>query len=291
MNALILIFLGLSWGLSFTLSKLAIENGGTPIGITFWQSCISGFILFFYILWKHKKITIGRSNYRFLLIVTFLAAIFPNIILYSAALHLEAGILSISVSLVPLFTYLLALIFNIDTFSRYRVFGLFLGFLALLLLILPENSLPETSDVPWLVLSLIGVFCYAIENVYIDRSRPKDIGPVRLVFAINFFSIAITLPLSLVMGHFFVPNFSNPILIYSVLGLGVISAAAYSMFIYLISKAGSVFASQTGYLVTLFGVFWGMFLLNEAHSYFVWGALVLIMMGIFLVQPRNHIKS
>ena len=41
MNFLILIILGLGWGLSFTLGKIAITAGGTPIGLTFWQSLFS----------------------------------------------------------------------------------------------------------------------------------------------------------------------------------------------------------------------------------------------------------
>jgi len=108
-----------------------------------------------------------------------------------------------------------------------------------------------------------------------------------LVCAVSFVSALITFALSIVMDQFFILKPTNLYLFVSTLGLGFISATAYSIFIYLIGRAGSVFSSQVGYLVTFFGVVWGIIILGESHSIFVWISLILIMMGIFLVQPRK----
>ena len=35
---LILLFMGVAWGLSFSLAKIAMEVGGSAYGIVFWQS-------------------------------------------------------------------------------------------------------------------------------------------------------------------------------------------------------------------------------------------------------------
>lgn len=59
------------------------------------------------------------------------------------------------------------------------------------------------------------------------------------------------------------------------------------MFLYLIQLAGPVFAAQTGYVITLSGVFWGIAIFGEAHSYWVWLALGLILIGFALVTPRR----
>ena len=51
-------------------------------------------------------------------------------------------------------------------------------------------------------------------------------------------------------------------------------------------RAGSVFSSQVGYLVTFFGVVWGIFILGESHSVFVWISLILCRIGFpELVTP------
>ncbi len=287
MNFLILIILGLAWGLSFTLGKIAITAGGTPIGLTFWQSLFSGLILLAYVFFRHGKINIPKAMFLPVVIITFLSVVIPNIIFYACVAYLDAGVLSISVSVIPLFTYIIALSLRMDKFKVRRVIGLITGFCALLILILPENSLPDKRDIPWVLLALNCALCYALENIYIDRLKLQNFGPIRLVCAVSFVSALITFVLSIVMNQFFILKPTNLYLFISTLGLGFISATAYSIFIYLIGRAGSVFSSQVGYLVTFFGVVWGIIILGESHSIFVWISLALIMMGIFLVQPRK----
>ena len=291
MNFLILIILGLGWGLSFTLGKIAITAGGTPIGLTFWQSLFSGLILLAYVFFRHGKIIIPKIMFLPIVIITFLSVVIPNIIFYACVEHLDAGVLSISVSVIPLFTYLIALGLKMDKFKVRRVIGLITGFCALLILILPENSLPDKRDIPWVLLALNCALCYALENIYIDRLALQNFGPIRLVCAVSFVSAIITFLLSLVMDQFFILQPTNLYLFISTLGLGFISATAYSIFIYLIGRAGSVFSSQVGYLVTFFGVIWGIIILGESHSVFVWISLAMIMMGIFLVQPKQTSES
>ena len=286
-NFLILIILGLGWGLSFTLGKIAITAGGTPIGLTFWQSLFSGLILLIYVFFRHGKIIIPKTMFLPIIIITFLSVVIPNIIFYACVAYLDAGVLSISVSVIPLFTYLIALGLRMDKFKVRRVLGLITGFSALLILILPENSLPDKRDIPWVLLALNCALCYALENIYIDRLALQNFGPIRLVCAVSFVSAIITFLLSLVMDQFFILQPTNLYLFISTLGLGFISATAYSIFIYLIGRAGSVFSSQVGYLVTFFGVVWGIIILGESHSVFVWISLAMIMMGIFLVQPKQ----
>ena len=291
MNFLILIILGLGWGLSFTLGKIAITAGGTPIGLTFWQSLFSGLILLAYVFFRHRKIIIPKIMFLPIVIITFLSVVIPNIIFYACVEHLDAGVLSISVSVIPLFTYLIAMGLRMDKFKVRRVIGLITGFCALLILILPENSLPDKRDIPWVLLALNCALCYALENIYIDRLALQNFGPIRLVCAVSFVSAIITFLLSLVMDQFFILQPTNLYLFISTLGLGFISATAYSIFIYLIGRAGSVFSSQVGYLVTFFGVLWGIIILGESHSVFVWISLAMIMMGIFLVQPKQTSES
>ena len=291
MNFLILIILGLGWGLSFTLGKIAITAGGTPIGLTFWQSLFSGLILLAYVFFRHRKIIIPKIMFLPIIIITFLSVVIPNIIFYACVEHLDAGVLSISVSVIPLFTYLIAMGLRMDKFKVRRVIGLITGFCALLILILPENSLPDKRDIPWVLLALNCALCYALENIYIDRLALQNFGPIRLVCAVSFVSAIITFFLSLVMDQFFILQPTNLYLFISTIGLGFISATAYSIFIYLIGRAGSVFSSQVGYLVTFFGVVWGIIILGESHSVFVWISLAMIMMGIFLVQPKQTSES
>jgi len=57
--------------------------------------------------------------------------------------------------------------------------------------------------------------------------------------------------------------------------------------VWLVKRAGPVFALQVSYAVTIFAVFWAIILLNEQPSLFLWVALSAILIGMFLVQPRR----
>jgi drug/metabolite transporter (DMT)-like permease len=54
-----------------------------------------------------------------------------------------------------------------------------------------------------------------------------------------------------------------------------------------VGRAGSVFAAQVSYLVTGFGVVWAMLILNESYGSSFWYAFCLMLVGLFLVQPRT----
>jgi drug/metabolite transporter (DMT)-like permease len=72
---------------------------------------------------------------------------------------------------------------------------------------------------------------------------------------------------------------------WAVLLSGMLNAVAYAGYVWLVGRAGSVYASQIAYLVTGFGVLWSMALLGERYSAWVWAAFGLMLAGVALVQP------
>ena len=66
----------------------------------------------------------------------------------------------------------------------------------------------------------------------------------------------------------------------------ILHIGAYGGFVWLIVRAGPVFAAQVGYIVTLTGVFLGMAVLGENNSSWVWLSLVAMLAGLALVKPR-----
>ncbi len=65
-----------------------------------------------------------------------------------------------------------------------------------------------------------------------------------------------------------------------------VHAFVYASYVWMIARAGAVFASQVAYLVTGFGVLWSMLLLGETFSLLAWLAIGLMFVGLFLVRPR-----
>ena len=286
-NFIILIFLGATWGLSFSVMKIAVENGGQPFGIAFWHALISAVLLYIYITFKHGTLGLKKNHLKLIILLGIFGSALPNVLFYWSAQKLSAGILSITVSFIPLLTYTFAFVLKIENFSYRRILGVILGALALNLLIVPEKSIPEQNQIIWILVSCVAAISYAIENLIIDQKMPPDIGPVRLACGMSLMGAILVLPFALGFNQMISPTIPPKELELALIGLGLINAVAYSLFIFLIKRTGPVFASQTGYVVTIGGMFWGILLFNEIYSMWVWFSLLIIILGVVLVAPRE----
>ena len=282
-----LLFMGTTWGLSFSLGKIAVEEGIGAFGVSTIQSMLSGIILLVITLIRGKKLRELLQYWLFILLIALLGAAVPSVIFYTAAPYVQAGILAITVALIPMMTYSASIPLKIERFSMRRFSGLLFGVGSILLIALPENSLPDRSAVPWIILACISSLCYAAENIILGFKSAINIGPIRLSMGMNLLAGLLLLPIAIGTDQFYMPQIPFGTADYAVLGLSVISVFAYTLFVFSVAKFGAVFASQTGYVVTLAGVFWGMAIFGEDHSIWVWTALAAMILGLALVSPRQ----
>ena len=68
--------------------------------------------------------------------------------------------------------------------------------------------------------------------------------------------------------------------------MGIVGATSLLRAFHLIATAGAVFYSQSAYAMTIAGVVWGMILLNEELSIFAWVAFAVVIVGMYLVEPK-----
>lgn len=282
-----LLFMGTAWGLSFSLGKIAVENGAKPFGISQFQVMLSGLILLAITLVRRKPMRDMFDKIGFIFIIAMLGAAIPGVLFYYAAPHVPAGVLSITVALIPLMTYGFSIPLKMEKFSVIRFMGLVFGVIAICFIALPENSLPNRASLPWILLACISALCYAVENIILGFKSAVTIGPIRLAMGMNLIAAIVLLPITLMTDSFFVPSFPPQTVDYAVIGLGLITVVAYTMFVMSVAMFGPVFASQVGYLVTLAGVFWGILIFDESHSIWIWLSLAAMIIGLALVAPRD----
>ena len=282
-----LLFMGTAWGLSFSLGKIAVENGAKPFGISQFQVMLSGLILLVITLVRRKPMRDMFDKIGFIFIIAMLGAAIPGVLFYYAAPHVPAGVLSITVALIPLMTYGFSIPLKMEKFSVIRFMGLVFGVIAICFIALPENSLPNRAALPWILLACISALCYAVENIILGFKSAVTIGPIRLAMGMNLIAAIVLLPITLMTNSFFVPSFPPQTVDYAVIGLGLITVVAYTMFVMSVAMFGPVFASQVGYLVTLAGVFWGILIFDESHSIWIWLSLAAMIIGLALVAPRD----
>lgn len=284
---LILGYMGIVWGLSFSLSKMAVGLGGTPIGLTFWTCLLTGLMLLFYTIIRGQKIRFRLKDLQIILLLAFLGAMLPNMFFYYAAAHVSAGILSITITVVPIATYALSFILKLEAISARRITGVFFGVGAILVLVLPENSLPNKSEVIWIIVACLSSISYALENITLAIRGIDGIGPVRLSCGINLLAALILGVFSYFTDNFMPVPLPVTTLTWTILGISLIGATAYTLFVLTIANSGPLFASQVAFLVTISGVLWGMLIFDETHSSWVWLSLVLMLIGMSLVSPKR----
>ena len=182
---------------------------------------------------------------------------------------------------------MVALAMGNDRFAWRRLLGLLIGLAGVLLLAGPQ-SLPDAAMVLWLPVALIAPFCYALEGNFVARLGTQGMGPGHALFGASVAAMLIALPLALTTGQFIDPRgLDFGAAEFAVMGSSVIHVLVYTGYVWLVGRAGAVFAAQVSYAVTGSGVLWAMVLLGETYSAYVWLALVLILGGVFLVQPRH----
>ncbi len=265
--------LGAGWGLTQPLIKITVMADYQPFGIIFWQMLI-GTLALGALRWRQLgRLPVTAKTLAVWLMIATIGTLIPNATSYAAAFHLPAGIMSIVIATIPMMAFPIALALGNDQFSWRRLAGIALGLVGVSFIALPEASLPERAMIAFLPLALVAPFCYACEGNIVARWGTAGLDPVQVLLGASALGTVIALPLALSTGQFFVLS-------------SIIHVFVYASYVWLIQRAGSVFAGQISYLVTGTGVLWSMLFLSETYSLWVWAALLCMGLGLSLVQPR-----
>ena len=283
---LVLIVIGIGWGITGPFAKLAVSTGNHPVGVTFWNTAIGAAVMTAALLTSGRRLPLGRRHLVFFLVCGLLGTALPNTLSYTAYRHLPIGVMSIVIALVPMATLLLALPLGIERPDPRRLTGLGLGTVAVLLIVAPAASLPEPGQAAWVALPVIVSLAYAGENIFIATARPPGIDALTILCGLFWGALILLTPAMLAAGAWFdITRLGPPE--QAVVAISALHIFAYFGFVWLIGQAGPVFASQVAYVVTGSGVVLGMLIYNERHSPWIWAALALMFAGLALVKPKR----
>jgi drug/metabolite transporter (DMT)-like permease len=285
----VLIVMGAMWGLSFSLARIATTSGAHPLGVAFWECSIAGLLLIGPIVYRRIPLPITTSLLRLHLTTGLVGMVIPGAAFFYAAAHVPAGVLSITIGMVPILTYVASAFFGLEKIALGRVFGVVLATLAVILLVAPESSLPDRGQLPWAFLGFVAAACYAALSMVLALAAPPGANSLMLTCGMFVAASLVMVPI-LYMTSSFVP-FGWPLGIveWSLLGLGAVNAVAYTLYFILVDRAGPVFSSFTANMVTLFGVLWGIVIFSERNSIWVWLSFATIMIALAMVAP--HAKT
>ena len=282
----ILVLMGAGWGATQPMTKIAVSTGYGPFGLLFWQMVIGAALMGAICLYRRLPLPLNRSALRLYLILALIGAVLPNTISYRVAVYLPAGIMSLLLSVIPMFAFLIALSLGTESFRWRRIFGLGFGLIGVLIIIVPSVDLGQDIPVFWAALYLVTALFYAFEGNYIDKWGTQGLGPFQVMLGASLVGGLLIIPVMVMTGQYITPEFPMPLPQLAQVGACVIHAFVYATYVWLAGRAGAVFAVQVSYLVTGFGLIWAWLMLGEGYGATLWLALAVIFVGMYLVQPR-----
>ena len=117
-----------------------------------------------------------------------------------------------------------------------------------------------------------------------EKNRPPDIESLQLAAGTLIAAALMALPISLLLGEFsmLMPPFSKGEI--AMVTHFILAGINFYAIFELIRLAGPTYMSQALFLSVISGVFFGIVIFSEEHSFFVWVAITLILSGLALVN-------
>jgi drug/metabolite transporter (DMT)-like permease len=285
---LLLLLLGAVWGSSFLLIKVAVATI-PPITVATGRIGIGAIVLALMVAARGRAWPRDKRSWLLLLVMGTIGNAIPFSLINWGETHIDSGLTAILMSTVPLATIMLAPAFVHDEpVTPGKLLGVAFGMAGVAVLIGPGALMGAHGELLGEIAVTGAALCYAVNGLVARQLPPM---PVEVISAGTLLSASLVgLPLSLAAER---PWAAAP----SVLSLGALAllgvlntAGGYLLLFRLVVRAGAGFASLNNFLVPLFGVMWGVLLLEERPSPRAVAGLALIFAGLAAVRlwPRRR---
>ena len=269
--AILLVTRGIAYGSLFTANKIAIE-AGFPF--------IAGIALFAYALVRSDLPRLTFRHLRQYVLTSTLGLVFPVLVLTFIAGKLPAGVVTLIIALAPPLKYVFAFLLRLEKFRWPSILGVVFGFAGILLIVLPEESLPSPDMAIWIVVALLVPLSLATNkslatnNMQMTLLRPPQTTTASLVCGILLGGAVVTFPIMLVWDGFHGFWEVEPAGIWTMLWAGAIQLFTFFAIL------ETIFLSQINYIIVIAGFLWALALFNEGLSGWVWAALGIMLIGL-----------
>ncbi len=285
-----LVAVALVWALTFPFTKIAVLGGYRTYGITFLSSSLTIVMLAVVIGLRRSGLPLHRAAiWRYVMSGILGTVVFAGTT-YKAAEHLPSGVITVCMATLPLVSFFVSLALRMERATAGRVAGLALGLVGVLLIALPETSLPNPAAAIFIPLAILSVLSFAIEGIILGKYGMGGLDPLQLLLGAAVVAVLLTAPIALGTGTLHLPQgFGVPE--WAIVGSAVANTAAYAGYFWIVGRAGPVFAAQASYMVTGFGVVWSILLLGEVYSPWIWAGMVVILAGMTQVLPKPKLAT
>ncbi len=289
-NAVEFLLLAAIWGSSFLCMRIAAPELG-PMTLAMLR-CGIGAVTLLCILLARNAWPALKHNLRGIGLVGLVNSAIPFVLLGYASLSLSAGVTSILNSAAPLWTAAIAFAWYKDRLSQLQVVGMILGVVGVVILVAGSGKAAIT-DLNSLVLAFAaGVAATAAYGLgaNIARGKLRGINPLAIATGSQISATLALLGPGLATWPETTPGDLRLWVAVVVLGV-VCTGIAYLLFFRLIASLGATQAVAVTYIIPVFGIGWGMLLLDEQLTLMIVLGAVVIVAGTALTTAVKPAKD
>jgi drug/metabolite transporter (DMT)-like permease len=278
---LLLLILALIWGSSYLLIKKAIITY-KPTEVAQMRMILSGLFLLPFLPRAIKRVPV--SKLPVIAVVGLVGSGLPAFLYPLAQQRIDSAVMGIINSTVPLFTYLIGLLFFHLVFDRIKGLGIIIGLSGALILVFFTSDGGGSTDYPYALLGIAATLCYGLSTNLI-KSRLNEVDSLGLTASIYILSaIVFAVPLIFNGPGIVEKSIASPV---GFLWLTLLSffgtVMAMILFNRLVQRTDALFAATVTYIMPLVSIFWGLFD-GEILGVGVFAGMILILIGVFITN-------
>ena len=283
-NIALLFVLSSLWALHFSLVKL-VDADDSPLTILVSLLAVLCALFFILLLLQNKLFKFTLKKSLFFSVAGMFAYIIPLSVEFIVAPKIEAGILTLIVSAVPVFTLIVIWIFRLLNVTIKLVIGTLSGLAGLLILFYGNND--NTSVSIWAVYALIIPLSYAFDAIFMEKFWPRNLDSTQVAFGESTASLIFVILLSIFYGNKYYDHFQW-FTISSFWILAFVTFIEVWLFFYILNKVGAVFVNLSSYLVMPAGFLWGFLIFGETFTSIKFISTLLICISIFMIGNQQY---
>jgi len=284
-NIALLFILSSLWALHFSLVKL-VEADDSPLTILVSLLAVLCALFFILLFFQKKLFKFTLKKSLFFSVAGMLAYIIPLSIEFVVAPKIEAGILTLIISVVPVFTLIVIWIFRLLNVTTKLVIGTLSGLVGLIIL-LYGNNYNNTSANVWAVYALIIPLSYAFDAIFMEKFWPRNLDSTQVAFGESTASLIFVILLSIFYGNKLYDHYQW-ITVPSFWILAFVTFIEVWLFFYILIKVGAVFVNLSSYLVMPAGFLWGYIIFGETFTFIKFISTSFICISIFMIGNQQY---
>ncbi len=281
-------YLVLAWGFAFYLIAIAVE-ALAPTTLV-WARLFTGALVMLVVMkWRGGSLRLGNGWLRRLVILSVTGNIFPFILIAWAEKSVPSGQVGMLMALMPITTLLIGHYFlKQEAITLLRLFGVFLGLAGVAILVGGDILLQAPGPaLMGQLATVLATFCYAANAIYAKRLPRYDVISVT---AASLLTGSVILLPWVVLNQPAIDVVLHWHNLAAVLALGVLGTGlATWVYFTVVNECGPGFLSTINYLIPGLAFLAGVFLLQEPAGWAEWGALALIVGGVWMIQPKGTV--